>query len=145
MPGNLHSPTPLLVFTFHLFKFQGIHCGMQEDWGWGTEECLEQTKRLEYHPGFPNGQKLRCPAFTGDKFAYICASSLTLPTFKVLHLSLSSHPPTTSHPLFPRTILTSFPPPYSLPLSSGLVAVVKEPGEIIAYTLPYSLTLYRLN
>lgn len=44
-----------------------------------------QLRRLEFHPGFPAGNTLRCPAFSGDKWGYLVAAfKHCLPTFKVV-------------------------------------------------------------
>jgi len=73
----------LLESTIHVILCQGIHCGFLELWG--STACMEQIQRLEYHPGFPMGNKLRCPAFSGDKWGYLIAcSKYCLPSFKVL-------------------------------------------------------------
>ena len=61
---------------------QGIHVGMLKFWH--TDDCVQELKRLEFHPGFPFGNKVRCPAFTGDKIFYLLGAPLhTLPSFMV--------------------------------------------------------------
>jgi hypothetical protein len=73
----------LLEGTIHFILCQGLHSNMMNLWG--TTKCYEQTLRLEFHPGFPSGNKLRCPAFNGFKWHYLAAlHDMCLPTFKVL-------------------------------------------------------------
>lgn len=81
----------LLESTIHFILCQGIHSSMMNTWG--TTDCYEQSLRLEYHPGFPGGKKLRCPAFSGIKWHYLVAlHDVCLPTFKVLlNVSESTH------------------------------------------------------
>jgi len=72
----------MLAATFHIILCQGIHCGMVKTWH--TNDCVQELKRLEFHPGFPSGNKVRCPAFTGDKMNYLLGAPLhTLPSFMV--------------------------------------------------------------
>ena len=72
----------LLSSTIHIILCQGIHSGMVKIWH--TRDCVEELTRLEYHPGFPFGKKLRCPAFTGDKMNYLYgAHKHTMPSFMV--------------------------------------------------------------
>ena len=54
-------------------------------WGvWKPVDCMNEIRRLEYHPGFPAGINLRCPVLNGDKFAYISAAKpLTIPSLQV--------------------------------------------------------------
>ena len=42
---------------------------------WRPQDCVEELKRLEYHPGFPSGVHLRDPVFNGDKFDYLSTAS----------------------------------------------------------------------
>ena len=36
-------------------------------------DLKNQLRRLEFHSGFPDSQKLQCPVFTRNKFKYIKA------------------------------------------------------------------------
>jgi len=77
-----HLVDAMLAATFHLILCQGIHVGMLKIWH--TDDCVQELKRLEFHPGFPFGNKVRCPAFTGDKIFYLLGAPLhTLPSFMV--------------------------------------------------------------
>ena len=72
----------MLKATIHLILCQGIHVGMVKLWH--TNDCLQEMKRLEYHLGFPFGNKVRCPAFSGDKMYYLLGAPIhTLPSFMV--------------------------------------------------------------
>jgi len=72
----------LLDSEFHVILCQGIHNQM---FGiWRPQDCVEELKRLEYHPGFPSGVHLRDPVFNGDKFDYLStASQYCNPSFKI--------------------------------------------------------------
>ena len=72
----------LLDSDIHIILCQGLHCGM---WGvWRPVDCMNEIRRLEYHPGFPAGVNLRCPVLNGDKYAYISAAKpLTIPSLQV--------------------------------------------------------------
>ena len=73
----------LLESSVHVILCQGIHNSFLNLWG--STDCMNQTKRLEYHPGFPLGNKLRCPVFNGDKWGYLLAcAQYCLPSFKLL-------------------------------------------------------------
>jgi hypothetical protein len=38
---------------------------------WRPQDCVEELKRLENHPGFPSGVYLHDPVFNGDKSDYL--------------------------------------------------------------------------
>jgi hypothetical protein len=72
----------LLESAIHIIACQGIHVNQMHIWG--TTPCEEEIKRLEFHPGIPSGNKLRCPAFTGNKWSYlVAAADVVLPSFKI--------------------------------------------------------------
>ena len=73
----------LLDSEFHVILCQqGIHNQM---FGiWRPQDCVEELKRLKYHPGFPSGVHLCDPVFNGDKFDYLStASQYCNPSFKI--------------------------------------------------------------
>ena len=73
----------LMESTIHVILCQGIHNAFLELWR--STECKDQTLRLEFHPGFPMGNNLRCPAFNGDKWGYLIAcAKYCVPSFKLL-------------------------------------------------------------
>jgi len=72
----------MLKSAIHIILCQGLHCGMTADWH--TTDCVEQVKRLQFHPGYPSRNKLCCPAFTGNKMEYLLgAPNHTLPSFMI--------------------------------------------------------------
>lgn len=53
--------------------------------GWNVDSIYRELQRLRFHPGFPSGDKLRCPIFTQDKIRYIRAMEpfqMCIPTFQ---------------------------------------------------------------
>ena len=56
------------------FIITHIHQGL-EDMHWRMNELYEEVQRLHKHAGYPNGQHLRCPIWTQDKYDYLVALS----------------------------------------------------------------------
>jgi hypothetical protein len=57
------------------------------------ESMMGQLQRLQYHSGFPTGDKLKCPVFLQDKYEYLAVlqkQNWCNPTLKVVRPDLGS-------------------------------------------------------
>lgn len=54
----------------HIHQGPAGHSGVEE-MGWDVHALYTDVLRLYQHPGFPNGEHLKCPIFTQDKFNYL--------------------------------------------------------------------------
>jgi hypothetical protein len=68
------------------FILTHIHQGIREYLHWNMSELYSEILRLQAHKGFPNGEQLRCPMFTQDKYEYLKilkSVELANPTLKI--------------------------------------------------------------
>ena len=65
------------------FILSHIHQGVETLY-WDMDELYAEVLRLRNHIGFPELEKINCPIFTQNKYAYLqCLPDLTNPTFKI--------------------------------------------------------------
>jgi hypothetical protein len=65
------------------FILAHVHQGISQ-LNWCMIDLGDQLLRLHYHHGFPNGDSLKCPIFTQNKFRYITAlEEFANPTLKI--------------------------------------------------------------
>ena len=52
---------------------------------WNIPDLAYSLDLLQYHIGFPNGMRIRCPVFRQDKYRYLVAlKDLALPTMQII-------------------------------------------------------------
>ena len=75
----------LMDSDFHVIVGQGLHLGLIKPGMFQINKIYsEAVAKLYSHPGFPTGDYLRDPIFTGDKYSYLqCIEDFTLPTKKI--------------------------------------------------------------
>jgi len=61
----------LLESDAHFIICQGVHMQLMQTFNWNAVDIYKQIDRLWSHPGIPNGQNLRCPIWSQDKWGYL--------------------------------------------------------------------------